>query len=76
MSLDTIVLLIAGGAVAGFAKAYKRERPEALVKVVDFGLARLAQDEGLTRTGTILGTFLGSYIIGAINADEAKVAPR
>jgi malonyl CoA-acyl carrier protein transacylase len=25
-----------GGAVAGFAKAYKRERPEAVVKVVDF----------------------------------------
>ncbi|HSD29700.1 MAG TPA: SDR family NAD(P)-dependent oxidoreductase [Vicinamibacteria bacterium] len=25
-----------GGAVAGFTKAYKRERPEALVKVVDF----------------------------------------
>jgi NAD(P)-dependent dehydrogenase (short-subunit alcohol dehydrogenase family)/acyl carrier protein len=25
-----------GGAVAGFAKAYKRERPETLVKVVDF----------------------------------------
>ncbi len=25
-----------GGAVAGFAKAYKRERPEALAKVVDF----------------------------------------
>ncbi|RPI26782.1 MAG: beta-ketoacyl synthase, partial [Chloroflexota bacterium] len=26
----------AGGAVAGFTKAFKRERPEALVKVVDF----------------------------------------
>jgi len=25
-----------GGSVAGFAKAYKRERPEALVKVIDF----------------------------------------
>jgi len=29
-----------GGAVAGFTKAYKRERSEALVKVVDFGSGR------------------------------------
>ncbi len=29
-----------GGAVAGFTKAYKRERPEALVKVVDFAPGR------------------------------------
>jgi NAD(P)-dependent dehydrogenase (short-subunit alcohol dehydrogenase family)/3-hydroxymyristoyl/3-hydroxydecanoyl-(acyl carrier protein) dehydratase len=28
-----------GGAVAGFTKAYKRERPETLVKVVDFEVA-------------------------------------
>ncbi len=28
-----------GGAVAGFTKAYKRERPEALVKVVDFSVS-------------------------------------
>ncbi len=28
-----------GGGVTGFAKAYKRERPEALVKAVDFGAA-------------------------------------
>jgi 3-oxoacyl-(acyl-carrier-protein) synthase/NAD(P)-dependent dehydrogenase (short-subunit alcohol dehydrogenase family)/acyl carrier protein len=29
-----------GGAVTGFAKAYKRERPDALVKAVDFETAR------------------------------------
>jgi len=29
-----------GGAVSGFTKAYKRERPEALVKVVDFEAGR------------------------------------
>ena len=29
-----------GGAVSGFTKAYKRERPEALVKVVDFESSR------------------------------------
>jgi acyl transferase domain-containing protein/acyl carrier protein len=33
-----------GGAVAGFTKAYKRERPEALVKAVDFEDARNASD--------------------------------
>jgi NAD(P)-dependent dehydrogenase (short-subunit alcohol dehydrogenase family) len=37
-----------GGAVAGFAKAYKRERPEALVKVVDTTLGAPA-DEIATR---------------------------
>ena len=29
-----------GGAVTGFAKAYRRERPDALVKAVDFALGR------------------------------------
>ncbi|MFI7542164.1 SDR family NAD(P)-dependent oxidoreductase [Actinoplanes sp. NPDC049599] len=29
-----------GGAVTGFAKAYRRERPEALVKAVDFAVGR------------------------------------
>lgn len=33
-----------GGAVAGFTKTYKRERPEALVKVVDFETVREAAD--------------------------------
>jgi len=33
-----------GGAVSGFTKAYKRERPEALVKVVDFEASRGAAD--------------------------------
>ena len=33
-----------GGAVTGFTKAYKRERPDALVKAVDFGAARSAAD--------------------------------
>ena len=31
-----------GGAVVGFTKAYKRERPDALVKAVDFGAERKA----------------------------------
>ena len=29
-----------GGAVTGFAKAYRRERPDALVKAVDFPVSR------------------------------------
>jgi acyl transferase domain-containing protein/acyl carrier protein len=33
-----------GGAVTGFTKAYKRERPDALVKAVDFDAARSAAD--------------------------------
>jgi acyl transferase domain-containing protein/NAD(P)-dependent dehydrogenase (short-subunit alcohol dehydrogenase family)/acyl carrier protein len=33
-----------GGAVSGFAKAYKRERPESLVKVVDFESNRSASE--------------------------------
>ncbi len=33
-----------GGAVVGFTKAYKRERPEALVKAVDFEAHRNASD--------------------------------
>jgi NAD(P)-dependent dehydrogenase (short-subunit alcohol dehydrogenase family) len=33
-----------GGAVTGFTKAYKRERPDALVKTVDFEAAREAAD--------------------------------
>jgi NAD(P)-dependent dehydrogenase (short-subunit alcohol dehydrogenase family)/acyl carrier protein len=33
-----------GGAISGFTKAYKRERPEALVKVVDFPVAALPPD--------------------------------
>jgi acyl transferase domain-containing protein/NAD(P)-dependent dehydrogenase (short-subunit alcohol dehydrogenase family) len=33
-----------GGAVTGFTKAYKRERPDALVKAVDFETARSAVD--------------------------------
>jgi len=33
-----------GGAVTGFTKAYKRERPEALVKAVDFETGRSAAD--------------------------------
>ncbi len=49
-----------GGAVAGFTKTYKRERPEALVKAVDFGLettpediAKFLVDETLSDTGAI-----------------------
>ncbi len=49
-----------GGAVAGFAKAYKRERTEALVKVVDFApgtpAAEVAQallDEALADPGVV-----------------------
>jgi acyl transferase domain-containing protein/NAD(P)-dependent dehydrogenase (short-subunit alcohol dehydrogenase family) len=33
-----------GGAVVGFSKAYKRERPDVLVKAVDFETQRKAQD--------------------------------
>ena len=33
-----------GGAVSGFCKTYKRERPEAQVKVVDFEIGRTATD--------------------------------
>ncbi len=33
-----------GGGVTGFAKAYKRERPEALVKAVDFGAGAAAAE--------------------------------
>ncbi len=33
-----------GGAVAGFTKAYKRERPDALVKAVDFAADRTASE--------------------------------
>ena len=33
-----------GGAVTGFTKAYKRERPDALVKALDFETARSAAD--------------------------------
>ncbi|MFI5181788.1 MAG: SDR family NAD(P)-dependent oxidoreductase [Thermoanaerobaculia bacterium] len=52
-----------GGAVSGFTKAYKRERPEALVKVVDFEesekasaistalLAETLADPGVVETG-------------------------
>ena len=32
-----------GGAVTGFAKAYRRERPDALVKAVDFAVGRKTQ---------------------------------
>ena len=50
-----------GGAVAGFVKAYKRERPESLVKVVDFApgaagvadalLAETLLDPGVVEVG-------------------------
>jgi len=33
-----------GGAVAGFTKTYKRERPDSLVKVVDFEMGRAADE--------------------------------
>ena len=33
-----------GGAVSGFTKAYKRERPDALVKAVDFAADRTASE--------------------------------
>ncbi len=49
-----------GGAVTGFTKTYKRERPEALVKAIDFGLettpeeiARLLLDETLSDPGAV-----------------------
>jgi NAD(P)-dependent dehydrogenase (short-subunit alcohol dehydrogenase family) len=49
-----------GGAVTGFAKAFARERPEALVKAVDFGpadapdeVAELLVDEALSDPGAI-----------------------
>jgi malonyl CoA-acyl carrier protein transacylase len=49
-----------GGAVVGFAKAYKREQPEALVKAVDFGgdavaseIAQALVDETLFDPGAI-----------------------
>ncbi len=48
-----------GGAVTGFAKAYKRERPEATVKAVDFGNCRhweittLLIDEALRDPGAV-----------------------
>jgi NADP-dependent 3-hydroxy acid dehydrogenase YdfG len=49
-----------GGAVAGFTRAYKRERPEALVKVVDFedaappdAIAEALVAEALTDPGVV-----------------------
>jgi acyl transferase domain-containing protein/NAD(P)-dependent dehydrogenase (short-subunit alcohol dehydrogenase family) len=33
-----------GGAVTGFTKAYKRERPDALIKAVDFAIAQPSSD--------------------------------
>ncbi len=48
-----------GGAVVGFTKAYKRERPEALVKAVDFGdrhdweITTLLIDEALRDPGAV-----------------------
>ncbi len=49
-----------GGAVTGFTKAYARERPEALVKAVDFGgdeqaavIAELLVDETLRDPGAV-----------------------
>src|SRR5208283_5248873 len=49
-----------GGAVAGFTKTYKRERPDALVKVVDFEsqrdpaeVAGLVVEETLRDTGAV-----------------------
>jgi acyl transferase domain-containing protein/NAD(P)-dependent dehydrogenase (short-subunit alcohol dehydrogenase family)/acyl carrier protein len=49
-----------GGGVTGFTKAYKRERPDALVKAVDFGpemasadVARLLIEETLQDPGTV-----------------------
>jgi acyl transferase domain-containing protein/NAD(P)-dependent dehydrogenase (short-subunit alcohol dehydrogenase family)/acyl carrier protein len=49
-----------GGAVVGFAKAYKRERPDALVKAVDFAsqcdageISRILIDETLRDPGAV-----------------------
>jgi NAD(P)-dependent dehydrogenase (short-subunit alcohol dehydrogenase family)/3-hydroxymyristoyl/3-hydroxydecanoyl-(acyl carrier protein) dehydratase len=49
-----------GGAVTGFSKTYKRERPDAVVKAIDFGLeptpeeiARLMFDETLSDPGAV-----------------------
>ncbi len=68
-----------GGAVTGFAKAYKREQPEVLVKAVDFAIgrrtARLAEvliDETLRDPGCVevgvdeVGTLAGDDPLGTI----------
>jgi acyl carrier protein/NAD(P)-dependent dehydrogenase (short-subunit alcohol dehydrogenase family) len=57
---DAGALAPLGGAVTGFTKTYKRERPDSFVKAVDFGLecnaaetARLLLDETLRDPGTV-----------------------
>jgi len=45
---DTAAYAPLGGAVAGFTKTYKRERPEAFVKVVDFEAQRPAAEVAAT----------------------------
>ncbi len=57
-----------GGAVTGFTKAYKRERPDALVKAVDFEAARSAAeiaglliDETLRDPGAIEIGYRGAH---------------
>jgi NAD(P)-dependent dehydrogenase (short-subunit alcohol dehydrogenase family) len=49
-----------GGAISGFTKAYRRERPDALAKVIDFAalvgpeeIARILVDEALTDPGVV-----------------------
>jgi acyl transferase domain-containing protein/NAD(P)-dependent dehydrogenase (short-subunit alcohol dehydrogenase family) len=70
-----------GGAVAGFTKAYGRERPQALVKVVDFETGRAADqvaqaliaetlaDPGLTEAGYYEGQRYGVGLVERSAAD-------
>ncbi|MCA9962468.1 MAG: SDR family NAD(P)-dependent oxidoreductase, partial [Anaerolineales bacterium] len=54
-----------GGAVVGFAKAYKRERPDVLVKAVDFELSRktaVFADALLAETETDPGAVEVGYV--------------
>ncbi|GIE58329.1 type I polyketide synthase [Actinoplanes octamycinicus] len=57
-----------GGAVTGFAKAYRRERPDAVVKAVDFGagqnpsaLATLLVEETLSDPGCVEVGYAGGH---------------
>ncbi len=72
-----------GGAVTGFAKAFQRERPEALVKAVDFGpsrrtaeladalLAETRRDPGAVEVGVRDGLRWSVGLVEEPLADEA-----
>jgi NAD(P)-dependent dehydrogenase (short-subunit alcohol dehydrogenase family) len=75
-----------GGAVTGFAKAYRRERPDALVKAVDFGLGEepgvvadallveATTDPGVLEVGLREGLRFGLGLAGRPAAARAGLA--